>query len=60
MHCQEWSPGGSKDCTGADGESLELRVPVGTQVFDVESGHLDDMVEAGEDLFSAKEGSEAG
>ena len=50
-------PGGSKDCTGADGESLELRVPVGTQVFDVESGHLlTDMVEAGERFILCKGG----
>lgn len=27
-------------CTGADGESLRLRVPVGTQIFDAQDGKL--------------------
>ncbi|MEE2787813.1 MAG: GTPase ObgE [Myxococcota bacterium] len=41
-------PGGSKDCTGADAADLILRVPVGTQVFDDETGVLIvDLVEAG-------------
>jgi GTP-binding protein len=33
-------PGGSKDCTGADGADAELRVPVGTQVYDADTGEL--------------------
>src|SRR5262245_22486036 len=33
-------PGGSKNCTGHDGESLELEVPVGTLVRDAERGHV--------------------
>ncbi|HEX5009106.1 MAG TPA: GTPase ObgE [Planctomycetota bacterium] len=33
-------PGGSRNCTGHDGESLQLEVPVGTLVRDAERGHV--------------------
>lgn len=33
-------PGGAKDCTGASGEPTEIRVPVGTQVYNAESDSL--------------------
>ena len=33
-------PGGPKDCTGASGEPTEIRVPVGTQVYDADSDSL--------------------
>ncbi|MGB0648302.1 MAG: GTPase ObgE, partial [Bradymonadia bacterium] len=33
-------PGGPKDCTGASGEPTEIRVPVGTQVYDADSESL--------------------
>jgi GTP-binding protein len=33
-------PGGSRLCTGRDGESLVLEVPVGTLVKDAERGHV--------------------
>jgi len=41
-HCfaQKGQPGGSKDCTGANGNHLVIRVPVGTQAYDDSDGHL--------------------
>ena len=32
--------GGTKDCTGADGEDLSIRLPPGTLLYDDESGEL--------------------
>ena len=58
-HCfaQKGRPGGSKDCTGADGETLVLRVPVGTQVYEAESDRLlVDLVEDGERYIVAQGG----
>ena len=41
--------GGQKNMTGADGDDLVLKIPVGTQVFDAESGELlADLVTEGE------------
>lgn len=37
---QNGQPGGGSQCTGADGAPAVLRVPVGTQVFDAQSGAL--------------------
>lgn len=45
---QNGVPGGGSDCTGADGEACVLRVPVGTQLFDAQTGEqLADLTEAG-------------
>lgn len=35
---QNGVPGGGSDCTGADGDDCVLRVPVGTQLFDADTG----------------------
>ena len=49
--------GRGRNCTGAKGEDLELRVPVGTTVIDVDTGEtLGDMTEAGERLLVAQGG----
>lgn len=41
--------GGKRNCTGADGESVVIRVPVGTVIREAESGKImADMVTAGE------------
>jgi GTPase len=42
---------------GADGESVELRVPVGTQVFDAEGRLLADLAHAGGRVVGARGGS---
>ncbi len=50
-------PGGSNDCTGADGETLVIRVPVGTQAYDDETGRLiADLVEDGQEHVLAEGG----
>jgi len=33
-------PGSAKDCTGADGETLVIRVPVGTEIYDAQTDAL--------------------
>jgi GTP-binding protein len=46
---QDGRPGGPSDRTGARGEDCVIEVPVGTQVFDAERGHLlRDLVRDGE------------
>ncbi|MFC6634550.1 Obg family GTPase CgtA [Microbulbifer taiwanensis] len=50
-------PGRGRNCTGAKGEELVLKVPVGTTVIDVDTGEtLGDMLEAGERLLVAQGG----
>jgi GTPase len=50
-------PGGSRNCTGHDGEQLELDVPVGTLVRDAERGHvLRDLNQAGATCVIVKGG----
>ncbi|GAA5446035.1 GTPase Obg [Microbulbifer sp. NBRC 101763] len=50
-------PGRGRNCTGAKGEDLVLKVPVGTTVIDVDSGEaVGDMTEAGERLLVAQGG----
>ena len=49
--------GGQNDMTGASGENLVLRIPVGTQVYDGDSGELIiDFAEDGEEFIIAKGG----
>jgi len=33
-------PGGTNDCTGACGQEQVLEVPIGTQIFDAQRGHM--------------------
>ena len=50
-------PGRGRNCTGAKGDDLVLKVPVGTTVIDVDTGEtLGDMTEAGERLLVAQGG----
>ncbi|MCX2783857.1 Obg family GTPase CgtA [Microbulbifer thermotolerans] len=50
-------PGRGRNCTGAKGEDLILKVPVGTTVIDVNTGEtLGDMTEVGERLLVAQGG----
>jgi GTPase len=50
-------PGGPNECTGADGETLIIRLPVGTQAYDNESGRLiADLVEDGQEHVLAEGG----
>lgn len=54
---QNGEPGRGRNCTGAKGESLELKVPVGTTVIDADTGEtLGDMTEDGERLLVAQGG----
>jgi GTP-binding protein len=49
--------GEGSNCTGRDGESITLKVPVGTSVFDAESGELiHDFSRPGESMVVAKGG----
>ncbi len=49
--------GGGTNCTGAKGDDLELEVPVGTTVFDAETGELlGDLTEPGQRLMVAQGG----
>ncbi|SDK79781.1 Obg family GTPase CgtA [Microbulbifer yueqingensis] len=50
-------PGRGRNCTGAKGEDLVLKVPVGTTIIDVDTGEtLGDMTAAGERLLVAQGG----
>src|SRR5688572_22891938 len=51
------TPGSGNDCTGAGGEDLEVYVPIGTVVVDVDTQEqLGDLTEAGGRLLVAKGG----
>jgi GTP-binding protein len=50
-------PGSSRDCTGAGGKDLEIEVPIGTVIVDVDTQEqLGDVTEAGQRLLVAKGG----
>lgn len=50
-------PGGKQESTGADGESVVIRLPVGTQVYDAKTdGLLVDLVEPGQRFLVAAGG----
>jgi GTPase len=50
-------PGGSQDCTGAGGADLEIEVPVGTVIVDVDTEEqLADVIGAGARVLIAKGG----
>ncbi|WP_323847357.1 Obg family GTPase CgtA [Microbulbifer magnicolonia] len=54
---QSGEPGRGRNCTGAKGDDLVLKVPVGTTVIDVDTGEtLGDMTAAGERLLVAQGG----
>lgn len=54
---QKGEHGKGKDQTGSKGESIQLRVPLGTSVFDDETGEfLGDINDAGETLLVAQGG----
>ncbi len=49
--------GAGRNCTGKSGEDLELRVPAGTLVYELDTGELlGDLVEAGQRLLVARGG----
>jgi GTP-binding protein len=51
------TPGSSADCTGAGGEDLEVEVPIGTVIVDVDTEEqLGDITHAGQRLLVAKGG----
>lgn len=57
QHAGHGGAGMGAQCTGADGKTLRLRVPVGTQVFDAESGALlVDLIAAGQEVVIARGG----
>jgi GTP-binding protein len=57
FRAQNGQPGGGQDCTGRGGEDLFVPVPVGTVIFDDETGELlGDLSSAGQTLLVAKGG----
>lgn len=56
-HAQNGQNGGSKQCYGSDGEDLIIRVPVGTMIYDDETGELmSDLAEPHQSAVIAKGG----
>ena len=54
---QNGEKGGSSDCYGAGGDDITLKMPVGTMIFDVESGELlHDLAQVGQTVLLAKGG----
>ena len=54
---QNGQPGAGANCSGKMGEDLILNVPVGTVVYDVDSGdHMGEVIKAGQRLLLAKGG----
>jgi len=52
------APGGGRNCTGKGGEDLKVPVPVGTLVFDQDTGELiGDLVADGQELMVARGGT---
>jgi GTP-binding protein len=50
-------PGGSNNCSGSNGDTIQVAVPVGTQVFDYERNNLlADLSEAGQTVVVAAGG----
>jgi GTPase len=57
FRAQNGQPGGGQDCTGRGGDDLYVPVPVGTVVFDDETGEtLGDLSRAGQTLLVARGG----
>lgn len=57
LRAERGEHGMGKDCYGKGGEDLVIRVPVGTQVFDAETGALSfDITQAGQREIAAKGG----
>lgn len=53
---QPGEPGGTKDCTGADGDDLIIRLPPGTLLYDDESGEVLHDLEPGGRIVLARGG----
>jgi GTPase len=53
---RDGQPGGTNDCTGADGEDLVVRVPPGTQVLSAGGELLHDLVAPGAEVMIARGG----
>ncbi|MBS1174942.1 MAG: obg [Burkholderiaceae bacterium] len=54
---QNGERGGSSDCYGAGGDDITLKMPVGTMIFDAESGELlHDLAQVGQTVLLAKGG----
>ncbi len=57
FRAQSGQPGGGQDCTGRGGDDLYVPMPIGTVVFDDETGEtLGDLSKAGQTLLVAKGG----
>ena len=48
------APGGGKRCTGKDGESIVLRVPLGTVIRDADTGAIMHDMSSGEDFVACR------
>jgi GTP-binding protein len=57
FRAQNGEPGRGRNCTGKSGEDIEIKVPLGTQVYDEDTGELiGDVIEEGQRLLVAKGG----
>jgi len=57
FRAQNGQPGGGQDCTGKSGDDLYVPMPVGTVVFDEDTGEtLGDLAQAGQAILVAKGG----
>jgi len=57
FRAQNGTPGGSQDCTGAGGTDLDVAVPIGTVIVDIDTEEqLGDVIAAGQRLLVAKGG----
>jgi GTP-binding protein len=53
---QDGEPGGRKQCTGANGEDLIIRLPAGTLIYNAETGDLIHDLQPGDTVTIAKGG----
>lgn len=57
FQAENGQPGMGKNCTGKGGDDLTIKVPLGTQVFDEDSGELiGDVTRIGQELLVARGG----
>lgn len=57
LQAENGQPGMGNNCTGRSGQDLTIKVPVGTQIYDAERGHLlADLAEEDQELIVAQGG----
>lgn len=57
LQAENGQPGMGNNCTGRSGQDLTIKVPIGTQIYDAEHGHLlADLAEEDQELVVAQGG----